>query len=199
VSFTQQADVRRLRHHRAGERPVQPGPVRGGCQDCHRQGVAAFANANGDRDYPGQIVPTYLLLSKLGPEDLVRLWKGEITFSDPRVADCFTYFEDLVKMKAFPATFSSMTLSESHNYFHTQRKAAMFPVPSWYTARAFVPPDKGGQPKDFQLGFLGYPTMTDGKGPKHKYLDPGGSQTAAQGQYRDLAIAQRLYRYCLGD
>ncbi|MCC6629342.1 MAG: carbohydrate ABC transporter substrate-binding protein [Chloroflexi bacterium] len=153
------------------------------------KGVTPFANANGDRDYPGQTMPSYLLLSKLGTEDLVKLWKGEIPFTDPRVVDVFTYFEELVKLKAYPATFSSMTLSESHNYFHTQKKAAMFPVPSWYTARAFVPADKGGQPKDFPLGFLAYPAMTDGKGIKNKYLDPGGSQTAAaKSKNRDLAI-----------
>jgi multiple sugar transport system substrate-binding protein len=82
-----------------------------------------------------------------------------------------------------------MSLSESHHYFHTEHKAAMFPCPSWYTSRAFVPVDKGGQPKDFQLGFLEYPAMTGGQGTKEKYLDPGGAQTAAaKGKYRDQAI-----------
>src|SRR6266702_2030072 len=33
----------------------------------------------------------------------------------------------------------------------------MFPVGSWYTGRAFVPQDKGGQPKDFELGNLWMP------------------------------------------
>ena len=153
------------------------------------KGFAAFANANGDRDYPGQIPMTQILLSKLGGDDLVKLWKGEIPWTDPRVVACFEYFESLVQAKAFPATFSSMTLSESHNYFHTQRKAGMFAVPSWYTARAFVPPDKGGQPKDFQLGFLEYPAMKDGKGIKSKFLDAGGAHTvAAKSKYRDQAI-----------
>ena len=66
----------------------------------------------------------------------------------------------------------------------------MFPVPSWYTARAFVPVDKGGQPADFQLGFMNYPIMKDAKGSKQKYLDPGGAQTVAQkSKYRDQALA----------
>jgi multiple sugar transport system substrate-binding protein len=94
-----------------------------------------------------------------------------------------------VQAKAFPTTFSSMTLSESHNYFHTQRKAGMFAVPSWYTSRAFVPAEKGGQPKDFQLGFLGYPAMKDGKGLKNKFLEAGGAHTvAAKSKYRDQAM-----------
>ena len=33
------------------------------------KGLAAFANANGDRDYPGQIPLTQILLAKLGPDD----------------------------------------------------------------------------------------------------------------------------------
>jgi raffinose/stachyose/melibiose transport system substrate-binding protein len=154
------------------------------------KGVAAFANANGDRTTPGQNLPTYLLLSKLGQDDLIKLWKGDVSWTDPRVVAVLQYFEDLVKLKAYPATFSSMTLSESHHYFHTEHKAAMFPCPSWYTARAFVPVDQGGQPTDFDLGFLNYPAMKDGKGAKAKFLDPGGSQSASQkSKYRDQAIA----------
>jgi ABC-type glycerol-3-phosphate transport system substrate-binding protein len=153
------------------------------------KGAAGFANANGDRDYPGAIPLLQIMLAKLGPEDIVKLWKGEIPWTDPRVVASFEYFESLVKEKAFPATFSSMTLSESHNYFHTQRKAGMFAVPSWYTARAFVPTEKGGQPKDFQLGFLAYPGMKDGKGLKSKYLEAGGAHTvAAKSKNRDQAI-----------
>ena len=153
------------------------------------KGLAAYANANGDRDYPGQIPLTQILLAKLGPDDYIKLWKGEVPWTDPRVVACFEYFEAISKAKAFPTTFSSMTLSESHNYFHTQKKAGMFAVPSWYTSRAFVPADKGGQPKDFQLGFLAYPGMKDGKGLKSKFLDAGGAHTvAAKSKYRDQAI-----------
>ena len=154
------------------------------------KGVAAFANANGDRTTPGQNLATYLLLSKLGQDDMVKLYKGQIPWTDPRVVAVFDYFEQLVKLHAYPTTFSSMTLSESHHYFHTEHKAAMFPCPSWYTARAFVPVDQGGQPADFQLGFLEYPAMKDGQGTKQKYLAPGGAQTAsAKSKYRDQAIA----------
>jgi ABC-type glycerol-3-phosphate transport system substrate-binding protein len=154
------------------------------------KGVAAYASANGDRDYPGMAMANYMMLSRFGADDLVKLWKGEIQMSDPRVLEVLTAFEEQVKLKAFPSTFASMTLSESHNFFHTQKKAAMFPLQSFYTARAFVPPDKGGQPKDFQLGFINYPSWPDGPGNKQKFLDPGGSQTvAAKSKNRDQAIA----------
>ncbi|MGI9146970.1 MAG: ABC transporter substrate-binding protein [Chloroflexota bacterium] len=154
------------------------------------KGVAAFADANGDRDYPGMTMANYMMLTRFGADDLVKVWTGEIAMSDPRVLEVLTAFEEQVKLKAFPSTFASMTLSESHNYFHTQKKAAMFPLQSFYTARAFVPPDKGGQPKDFQLGFINYPAWPDGPGNKQKFLDPGGSQSvAAKSKYRDQAIA----------
>ena len=70
-------------------------------------------------------------------------------------------------------------LTEAHRYFHTEQKACMFPVGSWYTGRAFVPPDKGGQPKDFELGLLNYPLMKDGKGHGEKYLGVAGSLAVA--------------------
>ena len=151
-------------------------------------GKTPLANAIGDRNYPGTFMSNYALMAKLGPEDLVKLWQGETSWKDPRVVEALTFHEDLVKAKAYPSTFSSMTLSESHNFFHTQRKAAMFAVPSWYTARAFVPEDKGGQPKDFQLGFLSYPTFTDGKGKDTRFLDVGGAQSvSAKSKNIDLA------------
>jgi hypothetical protein len=68
----------------------------------------------------------------------------------------------LIDLGAYAKTLSSMTLADAHRYFHTEQKACMFPVGSWYTGRAFVPPDKGGQPKDFELGLLNNPLMKDG-------------------------------------
>ena len=38
----------------------------------------------------------------------------------------------------------------------------MLPMGSWYTGRAFVPEDKGGQPKDFPLGIMQFPAMDNG-------------------------------------
>ena len=82
-----------------------------------------------------------------------------------------------------------MTLAEAHRYFHTEQKACMFPVGSWYTGRAFVPPDKGGQPKDFELGLLNNPLMKDGKGHGQKFLGVAGSlAVAAKSPNLPLAI-----------
>jgi multiple sugar transport system substrate-binding protein len=38
----------------------------------------------------------------------------------------------------------------------------MFLNGSWYTSRAFNPPDKGGQPPDFPLGIMKFPAVPNG-------------------------------------
>jgi multiple sugar transport system substrate-binding protein len=91
----------------------------------------------------------------------------------------FRYYRELIDAGAYAKTLTSMTLAEAHRYFHTEQKACMFPVGSWYTGRAFVPPDRGGQPKDFELGIINYPVMRDGKGAGEKLLSVSGSLAVA--------------------
>jgi multiple sugar transport system substrate-binding protein len=158
---------------------------------CTSAGYAAFSNGIGDRDYPGTYVLSFLLLSKLGARDLYRLWTEELSFKSRDVVDVFRYFKELVDLKAYPKTFATMTLGESHRYFHTEQRACMFPVGSWYTGRAFVPPEKGGQPRDFELGMLRYPAMRGGKGIGVKFLNVGGSLAAAA-RSPNLHLAKRL-------
>jgi multiple sugar transport system substrate-binding protein len=141
---------------------------------CTAGGLAAFANSVGDRDFPGQALTSDLLLSKLGEADLFKLWTGALSFKDPRVLEVFRYVKELVDLKAFSPTFSTMTLAESHRYFHTAEKACMFVIGSWYTGRAFAEPERGGQPRDFELGMMKAPAMRDGKGVGMKFLGLGG-------------------------
>jgi multiple sugar transport system substrate-binding protein len=146
---------------------------------CAKAGYAAFATGAADREVSTLFFPTALLLSKLGGEDLKKLGRGELSWKDPRVVDVLRYYKDLIDLGAYSKTLTSMTLADAHRYFHTEQKACMFPVGSWYTGRAFVPPEKGGQPKDFELGLLNYPLMKDGKGDHEKLLGVGGSYSVA--------------------
>jgi len=156
---------------------------------CARAGVAAFATGAADREWAAMYIPDALLLSRLGYSDAKRLFAGEISWKDPRVADVFRYYKELVDLGAYAKTLTSMTLAEAHRYFHTEQKACMFPVGSWYTGRAFVPPDKGGQPKDFELGLLNNPLVKDGKGHGEKFLGVAGSlAVAAKSPNLPLAI-----------
>ncbi|MBA2451065.1 MAG: extracellular solute-binding protein, partial [Chloroflexi bacterium] len=159
-------------------------------QKCTAGGKDAFAVGVGDRPYPGTYVTNYLLLSKLGAEDLGDLWTGggKVTWKDPRVQEVLGYHKRLVDMKAYPTSISSLKLGEAHRYFHTEQKACMMPVGSWYTSRSFLPVDNGGQPQSFQLGMLNYPTVKDGAGTDLKFQAIGGSVAVnAKGKNVDQA------------
>jgi multiple sugar transport system substrate-binding protein len=156
---------------------------------CAKAGRAAFATGAADREWAAMYIPDALLLSKLGYADAKKLFAGETSWKDPRVVDVFRYYKELVDLGAYAKTLTSMTLAEAHRYFHTEQKACMFPVGSWYTGRAFVPPDKGGQPKDFELGLLNNPLMAGGQGHGEKFLGVAGSlAVAARSANLPLAI-----------
>src|SRR5947207_13321568 len=53
----------------------------------------------------------------------------------------------------------TLKLGESHYYFYSKPGALMLPMGSFYTGRAFVPEDKGGQPQTFPLGNMQFPAM----------------------------------------
>ena len=64
----------------------------------------------------------------------------------------------------------------------------MFLVGAWYTGRAFVPAEQGGQPIDFRLSFLDYPEMPNGVGNNQGFYDIGGSlAVAAMSENKDVA------------
>ena len=158
-------------------------------QKCAKGGYAAFATGAADREWAAMYIPDMLLLSKLGYADVQKLYRGDLSWKDPRVVDVFRYYKELVDLGAYAKVLTSMQLAEAHRYFHTEQKACMFPVGSWYTGRAFVPPEKGGQPKDFELGLLNYPLMQDGKGHGEKMLGVAGSlAVAAKSPNLPLAI-----------
>jgi multiple sugar transport system substrate-binding protein len=146
---------------------------------CAKGGYAGFATGAADREWSALYIPSALLLSKLGGEDVKRLARGELSWKDPGVVEVLRYYRELIDAGAYAKTLTSMTLAEAHRYFHTEQRACMFPVGSWYTGRAFVPPEKGGQPKDFELGILNYPLMRDGKGNGQKFLGVSGSLAVA--------------------
>ena len=125
-------------------------------------GITPVVQGIGDRPYPGAYLLHELLLRKLGRDDYAKLWAGELSFEDPRVVDVFDYMKQVIDAGAYPETFTTMKLGESHYYFHTKPGGLTFPLGSWYSSRAFNPPDKGGQPADFRLGIMQFPAMDGG-------------------------------------
>jgi multiple sugar transport system substrate-binding protein len=105
---------------------------------------------------------------------------GTKEWTDPAVKSVLEWVAKAAKVPAMPPSFATMNLAESHQYFHTPAagkdlpRAGMFWIGAFYPGRAFVPPEKGGQPADFRLSFMKYPTFAGGKGTGYK-IGGGGS------------------------
>jgi len=125
-------------------------------------GITPIAQGVGDRNFPGAYILTQALLHKLGLSDYGKLFVGRLSFEDPRVASVFRWVKELVDVGAYPKDFMTLKLAESHYYFYQRPGAVMLPMGSWYTGRAFVPVDDGGQPEDFPLGIMQFPAMDGG-------------------------------------
>jgi multiple sugar transport system substrate-binding protein len=152
-------------------------------------GITPVVQGIGDRPYPGSYLTHELLLRKLGPEDYAALWAGKLSYKDPRVVEVFEYMKQVIDAGAYPKTFTTLKLGESHAYFHTSPGGLTFPLGSWYSSRAFNPPDKGGQPEDFALGIMQFPAMDDGACPECKTIGIAGTYAInAASEQPDLAL-----------
>ncbi|MFH1636383.1 MAG: extracellular solute-binding protein [Chloroflexota bacterium] len=159
------------------------------CVKIREAGYDPFANAVGDSTLLGSYLYSFVLTSQLGEEGVVQLWKGEKSWKDPDVVEAMEYIQKLIDIPVYPKIFSTMSLGESHGYFHTDKKAAMFLVGSWYPGRAFISPESGGQPADFRLGMLRYPSMPNGQGNDLKVsLVSGSISVAEMSPQKDLAF-----------
>ena len=154
------------------------------------QRITPIAQGVGDRPYPGAYILSEALLRKLGPDDYGKLLHGRLSFEDPRVVEVFGWVKELASDGAYPRNFMTLKLGESHYYFYQQPGALMLPMGSWYTGRAFVPVDKGGQPPEFPLGIMQFPAMNDGACNECKTLAVGASFAInAASQHKELAAA----------
>ncbi|MBN9010410.1 MAG: extracellular solute-binding protein [Rhizobiales bacterium] len=121
--------------------------------------ITPIAAGVGDRPYPGAYVLAEALLRKLGTDDYGKLLHGQLSFEDPRVVGVFKWVKELVDAGAYPKNFMTLKLGESHHYFYQKPGALTFPMGSFYSGRAFVPVDQGGQAADFPLGIMQFPAM----------------------------------------
>jgi len=154
------------------------------------KGLTPMAQGVGDRPFPGSFVTHEALLKKLGPADYDALLKGKISWKDNRVTEALAWVGELVKANAFPAGLTSIKLGEAHTYFHTNPGAVTFQMGSFYTSRAFNPPDKGGQPAGFPLGIMQAPAMKNGACNQCKTMAVGGSYVVnASSKQKPVAIA----------
>ena len=132
----------------------------------------------GDRPYPGAYLVHEALLKKLGTQDYDALLKGKLSWSDPRVVDTLRVVRGWTQAGLLPTTFTTLKLGEAHGYFHTNPGAVTMLVGSWYTSRAFNPTDKGGQPANFPLGIMKFPSVPGAVCNECRTLSVGGSYVA---------------------
>ena len=151
-------------------------------------GITPIAQGVGDRPYPGAYVLGEALLRKLGPEDYGKLLHGGLSFQDPRVVAVFQWVKQLVDAGAYPKNFMTLKLGESHHYFYQKPGALTFPMGSFYSGRAFVPVDQGGQAVDFPLGLMQFPAMDAAACNECKTVAVGASFAInAASKHKDLA------------
>jgi multiple sugar transport system substrate-binding protein len=139
------------------------------------RGWTPLALGVGDRPFPGAHLTHEALLEKLGIDDYGKLLHGKLPWTDPRVTDTLRYVKSLVDAGLLPTSFTSLKLGEAHTYFHTNPGAVAFLNGSWYTSRAFNPPDKGGQPAGFPLSIMRFPGMAGAACNNCKTMAVGGS------------------------
>jgi multiple sugar transport system substrate-binding protein len=137
--------------------------------------ITPMSEGVGDRPFPGSYLTHEALLKKLGTTDYDKLLKGKLPWTDPRVVETLKWVKSLIDAGLLPKTFTSLKLGESHTYFYSNPGAVTFLMESWYTSRAFNPPNQGGQPADFPLGIMKYPKVPGDACAECKTLRVGGS------------------------
>jgi multiple sugar transport system substrate-binding protein len=153
----------------------------------------------GDRPYPGAHLTHEALLKKLGTQDYDNLLKGKLSWSDPRVVDTLRLVKTWVDAGMLPTTFTSLKLGEAHGYFHTNPGAATFLNGSWYTSRAFNPPDKGGQPVNFPLGIMKFPAIPGAVCNECRTIAVGGSYVGNAATKQPKAVLAFLNSFATPD
>ncbi len=143
----------------------------------------------GDRPFPGAFLTQEALLKMLGTEDYGRLLAGQLSWRDTRAVAALMLVKRIIDAGGLPRNFTSLKLGESHAYFYGNPTSALFLSGSYYTSRAFNPPEKGGQPADFPLGIMNYPALPGAACNSCKTLAVGGSYVVnARTRYPDLAV-----------
>lgn len=146
-------------------------------EKCKAAGVNVFA---GGQEWwgSGALPFWYALEHKLGIEEFAKYFNGQVPVDSPEAREALEWAFELVSLPAYGDTYATNTIAEAHLDFHTKENACMFPVGSWYTGRAFVPPENGGQPAEFNLGCMPWPAIDGGVANDEHLLYAAGSLSA---------------------
>ena len=125
-------------------------------------GMEPIVIGTGDRPFTGAYLTFEPMLRKLGIADYTKLLDGKLSWSDPRVVRGAALTEGDRRCSARCPRPSPRCRSPIRTPTSSGRSGLMFPQGTWYTQRAFAPADRGGQPADFELGIMTFPTVDGG-------------------------------------
>jgi multiple sugar transport system substrate-binding protein len=148
-------------------------------QACREAGYDVFAGAQ-QWWGSGALLFWYALEHTMGVEEFAKYFTGQVPVDTPEARAALEWANSVVSLPAYGESYATKTIAEAHQDFHTKENACMFPVGSWYTGRAFVPPEQGGQPAEFQLGCMPWPAMPDGSANNEHLIYAAGSVAAAE-------------------
>jgi len=134
-------------------------------QKCSDAGYAGWADAIGNRPYPGTWATWMPLWNLAGPEEYDKYQSGTQSWDTPVARRALEYSVAMRDAGLWPDVYATMTIDEFHVYFHTQHKACMLYIPSWYAGRAFKAVEEGGQDPNWQFGMMRMPLMDDAAAP----------------------------------
>ena len=143
--------------------------------------ITPIAQGVGDRPYPGAFIIGEALLRKLGTDDYGKLLQRPATLRRSARRRGLHLGQAARRRRRLPEELHDAEARRiACHYFYQKPGALTLPMGSWYTGRAFVPVDKGGQPADFPLGIMQFPAMDGG----------------ACNQCKTLAVGRQLRHQC---
>jgi multiple sugar transport system substrate-binding protein len=124
-------------------------------------GMTPIAQGVGDRPYPGAYITVEALLRKLGPDDIRNCSRASCP-SPIRASSRSEMGEGARGRRRLSEEFHDAQARRVALLLLQQARSVDVADGSFYTGRAFVPEDKGGQPQTFPLGIMQFPAMDRG-------------------------------------
>jgi ABC-type glycerol-3-phosphate transport system substrate-binding protein len=116
-----------------------------------------------DWPYAGGLILTSQLVRNLGLEEMPKLYKGQLSWNDPRVRDALTYCGELVRMGFYPKEMPAQRYVDGFLQF-SRGDAAMYADGPWFLSRAYNPPEEGGIPPEklARVAVMDFPIVEGG-------------------------------------
>ena len=110
-------------------------------------GITPIAQGVGDRPYPGAYILAGGPAAQARRRRLRQAARRQALVRGPARRRGLQVGQGAGRRRRLSQELHDLKLGKSHYYFYQKPGALMLPMGSWYTGRAFVPVEKGGQPR----------------------------------------------------